>query len=282
MDRIIDYGSSKSQHTHMKAKGLMKNIEGIVPASNTEEKFKELYERNEGRPMNAIIQPLDVERSNFVLTCTTLKEMMDKLSNIYEKNSEIRFKTLYEEYFSLKMKDDETVTGYVAKVNQLASEIEQQGEKLSDKLKVVHIISSLSVRFNHYKTTWYNTYDTRKMNTLMSSLRLEEESLNRISGEKASSVDVAFNVKIQLKKVASKLSLSKIDILKKKTKYNGKCSKNKDKNELTWCTVEYSDENESNSWYADSGASSHMTFHHEWFTELRKDNGGNMVKAANN
>lgn len=142
---------------YMKARGLTKNIEGAVPASETAQTLKEEYEENEGKAMNAIIQLLDVERSNFVLTCTTAKEIMDKLNCIYEKNSEIHVMTLYEEYFSLKMKDDKTVAGYVAKNNQLALEIEQQGKKLSDKLKMVRIISSLPVRFNNYKTVWYNT-----------------------------------------------------------------------------------------------------------------------------
>ncbi len=51
--------------------------------------------------------------------------------------------TLYEEYFSMKMRDDEIVASYVAKVNQLTFEIEQLGEKLSDNLKISRIISNL-------------------------------------------------------------------------------------------------------------------------------------------
>lgn len=64
------------------------------------------------------------------------------LSSIYVKNSEIRVMNLYEEYFSLKMKDDETNASYVSK-------IEAQGEQLSDKLKMVRIISSLPSKFNN-------------------------------------------------------------------------------------------------------------------------------------
>lgn len=125
--------------------------------------------------------------------------MMDKLSSVYEKNSAIRVMNLYEEYFSLKMKDDETVAGYVAKVNQLASEIEQQGEKLSDTLKMVRVIGSLPVKFNNYKTVWSNAKETRTLDTLMSSLQLEEDNLTRISGEQATTSDAAFAAKFKRK-----------------------------------------------------------------------------------
>lgn len=63
--------------------------------------------------MNAIIQSLDAERANYVLSCETSKDIIDKLSSIYEKNSEIRIMTLYEEYFAVKMKDDESVACYM-------------------------------------------------------------------------------------------------------------------------------------------------------------------------
>lgn len=84
----------------MRARGLIDNIEGKTPAADATAEVKGQYDRNEGKAMNAIIQSIDRECANFVLTCTTTKEMMDRLHSIYEKSSEIRAMTLYEEYFS--------------------------------------------------------------------------------------------------------------------------------------------------------------------------------------
>ncbi|XP_036347978.1 uncharacterized protein LOC118757367 [Rhagoletis pomonella] len=39
---------------------------------------------------------------------------------------------------------------------------------------------------------------------------------------------------------------------------------------------------ESDSWYVDSAATKHMTFHREWFSTLRKYTTGSKVKVANN
>ena len=113
--------------------------------------------------MNAIIQSLDAERANIVLTSETANKKNDKLESIYEKNSEIRVMNLYEEYFSIKMSENETIANYVSKVISLASDIESQGEKLSNKLKMVRIISSLPPKYNHYKTVWYKQKRTDQL-----------------------------------------------------------------------------------------------------------------------
>lgn len=47
--------------------------------------------------MNGMIQSLDAERANLVLMCITTKQMIDKLSSGFEKNSQICLMTLYED-----------------------------------------------------------------------------------------------------------------------------------------------------------------------------------------
>ncbi|XP_036318177.1 uncharacterized protein LOC118733081 [Rhagoletis pomonella] len=254
----------------MKARGLTDNIEGNRPEADASADAKNAFERNEGRAMNAIFQSLDSEHANLVLACKTTKDMMIKLNSVYEKISEIRVMTLYEEYFSLKMKKDESVAGYVAKANQLASEIEKQGEKLSEKLKM------------------------------------------RINDEQCATEDAAFAAKFKRNEFKSE-SKPSIDELKRKTKCNAcgqighwakdkKCPKSKnsssinkskkrasskdnkslkDRDELAWSTVVRAnkyDDSKSNYWCVDSGATSHMTYRREWFSELREY--GGQVKLA--
>lgn len=286
----------------MKAHALTDNIEGKVPVSNASEETKATYERKEGRAMNALIQSLDSERANIVLSCTTAKEMIERLSSIYEKNSEIRVMNLYEEYFALKMKEDESVTTYVSKCNMLASEIEAQGEKLSEKLKMIRIISSLAPGFNNFKTVWYNIKETRSLDTLMSSLQLEEDNLKKNEAAEGGS-NVAFAAKMKPKfKQKERLS---IDELKKRTKckvcnkvghWARECPQNKnqngnknpstsnkdDKRDLAFMVVEGEKCKESDVWIADSGASSHMSFHKEWFVEYNEYNEKRVVQIANN
>lgn len=287
-------------NAYMKARGLTDNVQGKEPSTNASAQILAEYERNEGKSMNALIQSLDSERANFVLSCTTAKQMVDKLSSIYEKNSEIRVMNLYEEYFSLKMKEDDSVANYVSKVNQLASEIEAQGEKLSDKMKMCRIISSLPNKFNNYKTVWYNTKESRTLDTMLSSLQLEEDNLKKNDANDGVQSNVAFAAKAKYKSKSKKPV--NIDELKKKTKCNvcqqvghwaRECPQNKngskpskkqkEKNDLAFYATINSDNNsKSDIWIADSGASSHMSFHYEWFTEYSKYSEKRVVQIANN
>ncbi|GLV37513.1 hypothetical protein CBL_20327 [Carabus blaptoides fortunei] len=87
--------------------------------------------------------------------------------------------TLYEEYFTLKMVENDSVTTCVPKVTKLAAEIEDQGEKLSNNIKMPRIINSLLPRFQNLKTVWYKIKEGPDLNNLLSRLRQEEDQLNK-------------------------------------------------------------------------------------------------------
>lgn len=55
-------------NAYMRSQGLMNNVEGKEPAATASEKEKQEYDCKEGKAMNAVIQSLDSERANFVLT----------------------------------------------------------------------------------------------------------------------------------------------------------------------------------------------------------------------
>ncbi|KAG5873757.1 hypothetical protein JTB14_008327 [Gonioctena quinquepunctata] len=102
--------------------------------------------------MAVLISSLESDQAQLILTCTNAYEIWSKLSSIYEKKSEVSVMNLYKQYFAIKMTEDENVASYVAKVSKLASEIENQGEKLTDNIKMVRIISSLTPKFTNFKT----------------------------------------------------------------------------------------------------------------------------------
>lgn len=120
----------------------------------------------------------------------------------------------------------------------------------------------------------------------MSSLQLEENNLKRTCNKESLSSDAhaAFVAKSDRKKSRSKFKTNMTDI-KKKTKcyscdqfghWSKECPKKKEssnqannRKDSAWFCMVSSNEDESNRWFTDSGASSHMTFHREWFIEYR-------------
>ncbi|KAK9703928.1 hypothetical protein QE152_g29002 [Popillia japonica] len=120
---------------------------------------------------------------------------------------------------------------------------------------------------------------------------IEEDNLSRINGEEVSTSDAAFVAKINKTKKKPKQKVN-IDELKKKTKcyvchqighWFKECSHrknlpnksgNNDKNQsAVWCCVvryHKTENSDTDFWYADSGASSHMTYHRKWFPEYHE------------
>lgn len=180
----------------MKSRGLMDVMAGNVPGETASAAEKSQYDRNDGKAMAILISSVDNEQANHILMCKTAKEIADKLSNLHEKRSEVRIMNLYEEYFSLKMTEGESVTSYVSKVSRMAHEIEDQGEKLSENIKMVRIISSLTPKFRNFKTVWYNIKEARTLDSLMARLQLEEDQMNKVDDTPS---DVAFSAKFKSK-----------------------------------------------------------------------------------
>lgn len=151
------------------------------------------WTKSDGKTMGILNSSLEADQAQLILTCKSAKEVWDKLLAIFEKKSEVSVMTLYEEYFSLKMSETESVAAYVSKVTKLAAEIEEQGEKLSDNIKMSRIISSLTHRFHNFKTVWYNIKEGRDLTNLLSRLQLEEDQYKK--AEKSDDSAAAFAAK---------------------------------------------------------------------------------------
>lgn len=287
----------------MKARNLTDVMAGTVPAEDATNDVKSQYERNDGKAMAILISSVDSEQANHILMCKTAKEIVDKLASIHEKRSEVRIMSLYEDYFSLKMTEDESVAAYVSKVSRMAHEIEDQGEKLSDNIKMVRIISSLTPKFRNFKTVWYNIKEARTLDSLLSRLQLEEDQMSKVEDVPS---DAAFSAKFKSKqqqnsnKTAAKQHSTSIDELKKKTKCNkchefghwkrecpkrvGESSESKKGgHDAAFCgyvengtVTDYK-----NVWIADSGATEHMSFRIEWFVDYKLCDVERFVQIAN-
>nr|CAD7463191.1 unnamed protein product [Timema tahoe] len=62
---------------------------------------------------------------------------------------------------------------------KLAAEIGDQGEKLSDNLRMMRIIRGLTQRYQNFKTVWYNKREGIDLNSLLACLRQEEDPQNK-------------------------------------------------------------------------------------------------------
>lgn len=289
------------------------------PADSAADKDKNTWSQRDGKAMAILFASVNSEQATHLLDCKSAKEMMDFLESIHAKKSDVRIMTLYEEYFSLKMGDDESVTSYFSKVRTIASELEDQGEKLTDNLKMCRIMSSLTPKFHNFRTVWYNIKECRTMDTLLAKLQLEEDQnrkferdSNNFDESKASQAAFIAGTQHTNNKKKKKLSLSERkakstchkcgqighwqsecftdrgkDGDKKSSNSNGNngsSNNNNGKKSFSYVAVSETilSADYDDVWLSDSAATRHGTFRRDWFvtfTALEKQTKG--VRAAN-
>lgn len=286
----------------LRSQELVDIVDGTCakPDETESSETKRKWQQRDGKAMAILFASINAEQSLHVLDCKSAKSIMDVLESIHMKKSDVRIMSLYEEYFALKMNEEESVTAYVSKVRTIASELEDQGEKLSDNLKMCRIVSSLTPKFQHFRTIWYNIKECRTMETLLAKLQLEEDQLNKVQREASQSNnnEAAFSAShtstnkkkkkpLNERKAKSKCHACgeighwKTDNVCKGRKEN-KNGNNKQKGEITFlCANEILSIDYDEVWIADSGATRHTTFRRDWFTSFSSEGAQKGVKIAN-
>jgi hypothetical protein len=86
-----------------------------------------------------------------VAHCKYAKEIWDKLQNIYEGDIKVKatkLQTYRGQFEQLKMKEDEDITTYFLRVDEIVNEIIGLGEEIEEFVIVQKILRSLLMRFN--------------------------------------------------------------------------------------------------------------------------------------
>jgi hypothetical protein len=101
--------------------------------------------------MNAILNGLAEAEFLKVMHLQIAKEMWDKLINNYEGNEKVKdakLQTFRLKFEQLKMNEDETVSKYFLRIEELVNAMKDLGEKFEEPLLVQKILRSLLDKFN--------------------------------------------------------------------------------------------------------------------------------------
>jgi hypothetical protein len=101
--------------------------------------------------MNAILNGLTEAEFVKVMHLETTKAMWDKLISSYEGNEKVKdakLQTYRLKFEQLKMNEDETISKYFLRVEELVNSMKGLGDKFDDSLLVQKILRSLLDKFN--------------------------------------------------------------------------------------------------------------------------------------
>lgn len=128
---------------------------------------------NNSRAFNAILGGLTNPIFVKVMHCKSAKGIWDKLEVIYEGGSKVKEAKLqiYRAQFeNLKMKEEENITEYFHRVDEVVNSIRATREELLDKPIVQQILRSLPTRYN------------AKISTIEDRLELDKLTIDHLHG----------------------------------------------------------------------------------------------------
>ncbi|GJQ66088.1 hypothetical protein Trydic_g4167 [Trypoxylus dichotomus] len=234
---------------------------------------------------------IDLSQIALVENCTSAKEIMDKLMSIYELRSETNKLLYHERFHQYKMIDTESVAQHIAKIQNLAKQIRETGDTISDAAVITKILGTLPTKYRNFRQACLSvSEDKLTMTNLTAGLLDEESSLTSVE-----EVDTALTVTKNLKgkKFKRTKEITCFNCHKKGhiAKFCRGKKRNKSHNELELAgnvsafniiqrkPIAFSPNDK---WIMDSGASAHMTFRKEYVTTLQEIDTGCQVTLGDN
>lgn len=255
--------------------------------------------------ISSSMDPKQMDSLLLILTCTTAHEMWNKLTTIHEQKSATNKLILTQKFHEYRMNPSDSVVQHVAKVQNMAQQLKDVEEQVSDVAIRAKILASLPAKFNALKTAWDSVaVDDQKIDSLIERL-IKEEMRITADDSLPSAFTVAMNIKSDSvnkgKHLTNKSSGITCYRCHRKGHFARSCSqKNKKNNEYkpTAFVASLSEVSENSHkagkveqgqsvallshqprgimtrdscdvWLADSGASRHISYRREWFIDYR-------------
>ncbi|XP_071723927.1 uncharacterized protein [Rutidosis leptorrhynchoides] len=142
---------------------------GIIPtAASVSERGKETVETSgmtqeeinkrqalDAKAIYSLYCALSPTEYNRISSCVTTKEVWDRLHITYEgtdRVKETRINILLGQYEAFRMKPGESITDMFSRFTDIVNGLENQGQPISDPMKVNKLLRGLSKDWNHIKT----------------------------------------------------------------------------------------------------------------------------------
>lgn len=162
------------------------------------------YEKNLKRFLKAdktarklIVTTVERKPLDLLLSCTTAKEMWDKLNVVYDLKSDENLSMLQKQFFEFKWTESESVSYNLSKLEQLSNKMKSLGGEIQSSMLLTRILSSLPKRFNHFHSAWDSVDDKKKtLENLTARLMAEELRLQEQEDTHETSTALLANFKV--------------------------------------------------------------------------------------
>lgn len=172
--------------TSLVAAGVFSVVDGTRTRPAAEGDELGTWIKDDAKAMSFISRSVEYRHLEPLLICTSSKEMWDKLGRIHEGNSASNKLLLTQRFHEYKMAPTDTVVEHVAKVQNMASQLLDVGETVSDTTVMAKMLAGLTGKFSNFVTAWDSVDPARQtVEHLQERLQREESRLDNEREETA-------------------------------------------------------------------------------------------------
>lgn len=294
----------------LKAKGVFSIANGIKMKPDSDEAKIEKWEKEDAVAMFTISSAMDLSQVTLIESCTSSKEMLEKLDSIFKLKSDFNKMLLLDKFHQIKIESNETVVQYIAKIENLAHQIKDTGESISDATIITKILGTLPPKYRNFRQAWLSVDESKQNLSNLTARLIDEETSLSHSEQSESAFFTSNRPKFDQKKPTSNFgnenrrknhnkSVDKSKITcytcRKKGHYARDCrSKPREKvNDVIDQSRGSSSYSAFNSevgkyvkseelWILDSGASAHMSYNLNYFNNFCESVHNEVIRLGNN
>jgi len=161
----------------------------------TSQVAREAWDVSNARAMVIMSSTMEASQIDYLLTCETAADMWNRLTDIYEQNSESSKSLLMSRFYAYRMESGDKVALYVSKVENLARQLRDIGETISDVTIIRKILGSLPGKYNALVSAWDRV---ERGNQTLDNLRLRliNEEARMTARDEASDALAAMSLKV--------------------------------------------------------------------------------------
>ncbi|KAL7287560.1 hypothetical protein TKK_0018211 [Trichogramma kaykai] len=173
-----------TMRTAFRAHDLLKFVEGTeMRPADISTAAGRAWLQEDAKAMFLISSAIEPPQMESLLTCDTSKEMWDKLSMIHEQKTASHKFLLSQRFHDYRMDMADSVMQHVSKVQNLARQLADLGERLPDTQIMAKIIVTLPTKFHNFRTTWSSIEASRQNIGFLVERLVEEEELMKASDD---------------------------------------------------------------------------------------------------
>lgn len=271
-----------------------------------EEEAKQ-WVRDNAKAMFLISSSMEDAQLQSVLTCTSAKAMWDQLSLIHEQKSATNKLGLLQKFHGYQMCAGDSAVQHVAKIQNMAAQLRDIGENVSEETIMAKVLASLTAKFSTLQTAWDSVDPARQTVANLMERLIREDARLSVDADAASALVASRNNKKKdsAKPKNPRTSREDIECFRchekghfargcrnqrrrksdpeksrdcafvaengAKTKLNQKSSGDESARARASLSQveEIKSAGQSQVWLTDSGASRHLTYRREWLTDYR-------------